>query len=73
MLKVTWRGKLQAVNFEEEFTRYGEEWTDYVTLEDLITKLSHTTKVPFERIKLLHSGGKCYITLIIELNVSNIS
>jgi hypothetical protein len=57
MLKITWKGKLQKVDFAAEYERYQEQWTECVTLEDLVVRLSKITKVPIDRIKLLHSGG----------------
>ena len=56
-LVIGWKGKKQTIHFDHEFERYADDWINYVSLQDVLTKLTGASGVPQERIKLLFNGG----------------
>lgn len=55
MLQVQWKSK----KFGVDFRHLGPRWAEHVTLGELMQQCSEETGVPVERLRLLHSGGKC--------------
>ncbi len=60
-ITLKWKSQIATVDFKVEAAKYGDkDWPFHVTLLDLLKRISDSSKVPIENMKLLHSGGKVF-------------